>query len=67
MKVVFDPDFHKLYKKVDVRIQNSVDERIRIFRKNHLDLQLNNHSLKEPYLGCHSIDITADFRAIYEE
>lgn len=67
MKVYFDAEFYRRYKKVDVRIQKSVDERIRIFRKNPIDPQLNNHPLHEPYQGYRSIDITADYRAIYEE
>lgn len=67
MKVFFDPDFYKQYKKVDVRIQNSVDERIRIFRKNPMDSQLNNHALHEPYRGYRSIDITTDYRALYKD
>lgn len=67
MKVLFDPDFYRQYKKVDVRIQNSVDESIRIFRKNPTDPQLNNHLLREPYQNYRSIDITADCRALYEE
>lgn len=67
MKVVFDPDFYKRYKKVDVRIQIRVDERIRIFRTDPFNPELNNHLLKEPYLGNRSIDITTDYRAIYKE
>ena len=66
MKVYFDAEFYRQYKRVDVRIQKSVDEQIRIFRKNPMDPQLNNHSL-QPYQGYRSIDITADYRALYEE
>ena len=67
MKVIFDPDFYRKYKKLDVRIQNSIDGSIRIYRKNPNDLQLNNHLLHEPYQGYRSIDITAEYRALYEE
>lgn len=67
MKTRFSPDFYKQYKKVNVRIQNSVDEHIRIFRKNPMDPQLNNHSLRKPYQGYRSIDISADYRALYKE
>jgi addiction module RelE/StbE family toxin len=28
---------------------------------------LDNHPLKDPWNGCRSIDITGDYRAIYEE
>ena len=67
MKVYFDAEFYRQYKKIDVRIQKSIDERIRIFRKNPNDLELNNHPLHEPYQGYKSIDITSDYRALYEE
>lgn len=67
MKVYFDSEFYRQYRKVDVRIQKSVDERIRIFRKNPMDSQLNNHPLHEPYQGYRSIEITSDYRALYKE
>ncbi len=34
---------------------------------NPSDPSLDNHPLKDPWIGCRSIDITADYRAIYEE
>lgn len=67
MKVDFSPDFYRQYKKANVRIRNSVDERVAIFIKNPHDLILNNHSLREPYQGLRSIDITSNWRAIYKE
>lgn len=47
MKVTFDNDFYKQYKKVDVRIQNSIDERLRLFRRDPTNPELDNHSLKK--------------------
>lgn len=67
MKVVLDPAFYNKLKKADVRIRKSVKERILIFAKNPSDLELNNHSLRKPYQGLRSIDITADYRALYKE
>jgi len=67
MNVKLDPDFFKKLKTVDVKIRKSFRERIVIFAKNPLDLQLNNHELRKPYEGLRSIDITNDYRAIYEE
>lgn len=67
MKVLFDRNFYRQYKKADVRIQNSVDESIRILRKNPNNPQLNNHLLHEPYQNLRSIDITSDYRALYKE
>jgi len=67
MKRQYDPAFIKALKKVNVRIRKSFKERIAIFANNPHDQQLNNHLLRKPYKGLRSIDITNDFRAVYEE
>ncbi len=67
MKVRYSPDFYRQYKKANVRIRSSVDERIGIFVKDPNNSQLNNHPLQDPYQGYRSIDITADYRAFYQE
>ena len=67
MKAVFDPAFYRMLKKVDVRIQNKVKELMLLFSKNSNDPQLNNHALQRRWKGYRSIDITADWRAIYKE
>lgn len=67
MNVVYDPAFLKKLKKVDVRIQKSVKERTLLFSKNPNNPQLNNHFLRHKYKGYKSIDITADYRAIYKQ
>ena len=67
MKVFYDPAFFKKLKKVDVRVRKSVKERMFLFSNNPHDFQLNNHSLKKEYEGYRSIDITADWRALYKE
>lgn len=67
MKVVYDPAFLEKLKKVDVRIQNRVKEQVLLFSKNPDDPQLDNHPLQREYQGYMSIDITADYRALYRE
>ena len=67
MKRRYDPLFVKALKKTDVRIRKSFKEKIVIFAKNPYDPVLNNHELKREYAGYRSIDITNDWRAIYEE
>ena len=66
MKRRYDPAFIKALKKTDIRIRKSFKEKIVIFAKNPYDPNLNNHKLKLEYEGYCSIDITADYRAIYE-
>lgn len=67
MKVFYDPAFYDKLKKVDVRIRNSVKEKILIFSQNPHHTQLNNHALKREYRRYRSIDITGDYRALYKE
>jgi addiction module RelE/StbE family toxin len=66
MKVQFSPDFITLYKKADVRIRKEVDNKIKIFEQDPLNIGLKNHELRDEYTGLRSINITADYRAIYE-
>lgn len=67
MIIKYSPLFFKALKKLDVRIRKSFKEQILIFAKNPNDPQLDNHPLKRQYQGLRSIDVTADFRAIYEK
>ena len=67
MILKYTNNFLKQLKKSDVRIRKAFKERILLFEKNPNDLELNNHSLREPYQGYRSIDITADYRAIHKE
>lgn len=67
MKVQYDPAFIKKLKKVNVRIRRAFEKQLAIFLKNPFEPQLNNHELNKPYQGLRSIDITADWRAFYDE
>ena len=67
MKVQYDPDFITKLKKLNVRIRKSFKERMTLFLQNPNNTQLHNHGLGKPYEGLKSIDITADYRAIFEE
>ena len=67
MTIKYSPAFLATLKKADVRIRKSFKERILQFSKNPYDLQLRNHKLQREYQGYRSINITADWRAIYKE
>lgn len=67
MKVDYSGDFISKLKKADVRIRKNFREKIAIFQENPDESSLNNHQLRYPYQGLQSIDITNDYRAIYEE
>lgn len=67
MRIQLSPYFQRKIKKEDVRIQKSFKEALRLFTINPFDPQLDNHSLRNLWKGCKSIDVTTDYRAIYEE
>lgn len=67
MIVKYSPRFLALLKKADVIIRKSLKEKIAIFIQDPNDLELSNHVLRDEYLGYRSIDITANWRAIFEE
>lgn len=67
IKIKFSKEFIEHYKIANVRVRHQVDEIIRLFKRNPTDLQLRNHSLRDNWKGYRSINITADWRAIYKE
>jgi len=67
MNVQLDSDFTKKLKKQNVLIRKSFKQRIIVFSKDPNYPKLNNHPLREKWKGYRSIDITADWRAIYKE
>ncbi len=67
MIIRYSPGFIRKLKKINVRIRKNFRERIEIFKKDPLNPQLCNHELRDEYEGLRSINITADYRAIYKE
>jgi len=59
--------FKKQYKKLPKSIQARADVRIRLFVENPFNEILRNHPLSGEYSDCRSINITGDYRIIYEE
>lgn len=59
--------FKKQYRKLPKNIQMRVDTRIRLFTTDPFNEILRNHSLSGEYSGCRSINVTGDYRIIYEE
>jgi len=67
MRWQLSPPLVDQLKKLDVRLYKSFYQSIARFEKNPYDLHLNNHKLKDEYEGLRSINVTSDYRAIYEE
>lgn len=66
MNVVFHKRFEKMAAKLTARVKQKMVERITLFSQDPTDVRLRSHSLYTPYKGSYSIDITGDYRAIYE-
>lgn len=66
MNVNFHKRFIKSYAKLSVKLRRAVDEKLEIFEKNPFFRELNNHALTGRYQGYRSVDITGDYRAIYQ-
>ncbi|MBU1000352.1 type II toxin-antitoxin system mRNA interferase toxin, RelE/StbE family [Patescibacteria group bacterium] len=67
MIVKYTGNFLKQLKKSNIRIRKAFKQRLLLFVKDTNDLELNNHPLQKDYAGYKSIDITAEYRAIYKE
>ena len=48
-------------------MQKKALERIQLFRENSINILLNNHKLHGEYFGFRSINITGDFRIIFQD
>ncbi|MBI4067212.1 type II toxin-antitoxin system mRNA interferase toxin, RelE/StbE family [Candidatus Gottesmanbacteria bacterium] len=66
MKVRLAPELVKKLKKQDVRIRKNLKIAIDLFSINPQDSRLDNHELQREWEGFSSIDITSDWRAIFE-
>ncbi len=58
--------YNKSFSKKDKFVQKKVIERIKLFQQDPLNILLENHKLHGEYEGFSSINITGDFRIIFE-
>lgn len=66
MRVQLAPKLVRKVKKLDVRIRSCFKEAIKLFSQDPENSELNNHKLSRERKGYSSINVTADWRAIYE-
>ncbi len=65
MKIKLHRDFEKQYQKLREGEKKKFKARRDLFLLNEFHPILNNHTLSGKYLGCRSINVTGDLRAIY--
>ena len=66
MRFEYSRKFEKEYQKAPPFIKVAFKERLSLFANNPFEPILHNHSLTGEYSGCRSINITGDWRAIFE-
>jgi mRNA-degrading endonuclease YafQ of YafQ-DinJ toxin-antitoxin module len=66
MHIAFSSNFNKKIKKIPSKTVDKFFERLELFKENKFHPILNNHKLHGEYDGCSSINITGNFRAVFE-
>lgn len=67
MTIEYHRDFKKDYQKLSRKIKERFEKRIFLFEKDTFNPVLNNHALNGKYLGCRSINVTGDLRAVLKK
>jgi addiction module RelE/StbE family toxin len=67
MRIEYSKKFIKEFKKCPLEIKTHFKNRLNIFIKNPFSHILNNHPLNGELINYRSINITGDWRAIFEE
>lgn len=66
MRVRYHKRFLKTFQKLPGKIQEKVFERLELFQREPFHRLLHNHSVEAAYPNWRSINITGDYRALYE-
>lgn len=67
MKFLFRNEFNRRHLKLNFRIKEKFEERLALFDKEPNSRILNIHKLSGKYEGMWSINITGDYRAIFDK
>lgn len=66
MIITYHKKFIKAIKKLPTGIEGKFYERLRLFAENSTHPMLNNHPVDAAYPGWRSVNVTGDYRALYE-
>jgi len=67
MDVQFSRKFAKQYDLTPANVREAFHERLQLFLENVFHPILNNHALAGKWNGCRSINVTGDWRAVFQE
>ena len=65
-KVHLDRKFLKRYAKLSLKMQKRVSERLALFKRDWRNPVLRTHKLQGKWKGYLSINVTGDYRAMFE-
>lgn len=65
--ILFSSEFSKAFKKLSKKLQDKVLERLDLFEVYEFEEILDNHKLNGEYENCRSINVTGDYRIIYQK
>lgn len=66
-QIFFSKHFNKHYRKAPIKIQLAFERIVALFEYDRFDERLRNHLLYGEWKDCRSIDVSGDWRAIYED
>ena len=66
-RILYDPDFIKQLKKLDLELQRRVVKTEQLFRQNILHPSLRLHRLRGKLIGYWSLTVTMDIRLIFKQ
>jgi addiction module RelE/StbE family toxin len=66
MEAILHKNFKKQFKKIPPKVQEQFFERVELFLRDKFNPILKHHSVEWAYPGWWSINITGDWRALYE-
>jgi addiction module RelE/StbE family toxin len=66
MKIDYHKKFIKDFNKLSPKLKQKFYDRLRIFSREQFYPLLNNHPVDVVYPGWRSINVTGDYRALYE-
>lgn len=66
MEIILHKNFKKKFKKLSPKIKRNYYERVEMFLKEPHNPILSNHSVDFIYPGWRSINITGDYRVLFE-
>jgi mRNA-degrading endonuclease YafQ of YafQ-DinJ toxin-antitoxin module len=67
MDIIYKKRFEKNFKVLPEKIKNRFYDRLQLFIEDKNNNLLNNHSVGRAFPNCRSINITGDYRAIFED